>query len=256
MAVKKPPKFVIFDDMNLGIRRFNSCGVVASRRGKSLSEKDGAKSERPKMTHCEVLEDFRQRLYRPTGGGEKMGRPLFPWIQTIMKPSMYLTLYFILASALCIPSGQAFLPMLTTKNLGIGSQASRLTCVPRISSRSVDRLSMQSANPTNFFSKFARTIMEKAKADVERTKRLFQGLELVRSDMSVIDELLSFWNLQDADVTLEKLEEALITRDFGVSTASRICDALREDIKAGIIKDPRFVSYDIQNRFIIIDVKA
>lgn len=98
--------------------------------------------------------------------------------------------------------------------------------------------------------------MEKAKADVERTKRLFQGLELVRSDMSVIDELLSFWNLQDADVTLEKLEEALITRDFGVSTASRICDALREDIKAGIIKDPRFVSYDIQNRFIIIDVKA
>jgi signal recognition particle GTPase len=94
----------------------------------------------------------------------------------------------------------------------------------------------------NFFSKFARTIVEKARADVERTKRLFQGLELIRSDMSVIDELLSFWNLEDADTTLEKLEEALITRDFGVATASRLCDALREDVKSGIIRDPRLAT--------------
>ena len=109
----------------------------------------------------------------------------------------------------------------------------------RGSTHSVCGLAMQSSTTGNFFSKFARTILEKAKADVERTKRLFQGLELVRSDMSVIDELLSFWNLDEADTTLEKLEEALITRDFGVSTASRICDALREDIKSGIIRDPR-----------------
>ena len=110
-------------------------------------------------------------------------------------------------------------------------------------SLSFNRLSMQEpSSGGNFFSKFARTILEKAKADVERTKRLFQGLELIRSDMSVIDELLSFWNLDEADTTLEKLEEALITRDFGVSTASKICDALREDVKAGVIRDPRYVN--------------
>jgi hypothetical protein len=37
--------------------------------------------------------------------------------------------------------------------------------------------------------------VEKAKADVERTKRLFNGIEGLRSDMSVIDELLGFWNV-------------------------------------------------------------
>jgi len=44
------------------------------------------------------------------------------------------------------------------------------------------------------------------------------GLESITSDMGVIDELLSFWNLEEADVTLEKLEDALIARDFGVGT--------------------------------------
>lgn len=47
---------------------------------------------------------------------------------------------------------------------------------------------------------------------------LFAGLEGITNDMSVIDELLSFWKLEDADDTLEKLEDALITRDFGVTT--------------------------------------
>ena len=50
---------------------------------------------------------------------------------------------------------------------------------------------------TDFFSKFARTVVEKAKADVDRTRRLFSGLEQQRSEMGVIDELLSFWNLEE-----------------------------------------------------------
>jgi len=45
-----------------------------------------------------------------------------------------------------------------------------------------------------------------------------KSLESIMSDMGVIDELLSFWNLEEADVTLEKLEDALIARDFGVGT--------------------------------------
>eukprot|EP00281_Chroomonas_sp_CCMP1168_P000673 CAMPEP_0206268684 /NCGR_PEP_ID=MMETSP0047_2-20121206/31852_1 /ASSEMBLY_ACC=CAM_ASM_000192 /TAXON_ID=195065 /ORGANISM="Chroomonas mesostigmatica_cf, Strain CCMP1168" /LENGTH=355 /DNA_ID=CAMNT_0053697047 /DNA_START=56 /DNA_END=1121 /DNA_ORIENTATION=- len=92
---------------------------------------------------------------------------------------------------------------------------------------------------TSFFSKFARTIVEKAKADVERTKRLFNGLEGLRSEMSVIDELLSYWQLADADKTLEQLEEALIMRDFGVSTSVKICEGLAEEVKSGKIKQPK-----------------
>jgi len=91
----------------------------------------------------------------------------------------------------------------------------------------------------NFFSKFTRTLVEKAKADVERTKRLFSGLDNIRSDMSVIDELLSFWNLDETEGTLERLEEALITRDFGVGTAVKICDELREAMKSGEVKEAR-----------------
>lgn len=91
----------------------------------------------------------------------------------------------------------------------------------------------------DFFSKFARTIQEKAKADIERTKNLFSGLESITSEMGVIDELISFWNLEDADATLEKLEDALIERDFGVATSGKICDELRERIKAGSLKDPK-----------------
>lgn len=90
-----------------------------------------------------------------------------------------------------------------------------------------------------FFSKFARTIVEKAKADVERTRRLFNGLEGLRTDMSVIDELLSYWNLADADKTLEQLEEALIMRDFGVATSQRICESLSEEIKSGKVKQAK-----------------
>mmetsp|Transcript_14727 Transcript_14727/g.21439 ORF Transcript_14727/g.21439 Transcript_14727/m.21439 type:complete len:379 (+) Transcript_14727:106-1242(+) len=91
----------------------------------------------------------------------------------------------------------------------------------------------------DFFSKLSRTIQEKARADIERTKALFTGLESITSDMGVIDELLSFWNLEEADVTLEKLEDALIARDFGVGTSAKICDILRERVKAGSLKDPK-----------------
>jgi len=91
----------------------------------------------------------------------------------------------------------------------------------------------------DFFSKLSRTIQEKATADIERTRRLFTGLESITSDMGVIDELLSFWNLEEADSTLEKLEDALIARDFGVGTSAKICDILRERVKAGSLKDPK-----------------
>jgi len=117
----------------------------------------------------------------------------------------------------------------------------RRTGVPVASSRR-SATSRPMAGPVmqaDFFSKFARTIQEKARADIERTKNLFSGLESITTEMGVMDELISFWNLEEADATLEKLEDALIERDFGVATSAKICDELRERIKAGTLQDPK-----------------
>lgn len=45
------------------------------------------------------------------------------------------------------------------------------------------------------------------------------GTEKTRERLSVVDELLAYWTLEDADDTLEELEDALITADFGPTTA-------------------------------------
>jgi hypothetical protein len=63
--------------------------------------------------------------------------------------------------------------------------------------------------------------VEKAKADVERTKRLFNGIEGLRSEMSVIDELLGFWNvsIEGLGYGIEGLgfsPSSLYFRGFGV----------------------------------------
>jgi fused signal recognition particle receptor len=51
-----------------------------------------------------------------------------------------------------------------------------------------------------------------------------------------VDELLAFWSLEDYETTLEELEEALITADFGPKTALKIVDKLRLAIKSGKVK--------------------
>ena len=101
------------------------------------------------------------------------------------------------AAFVAAPSGRLGLPQLVAH--------APVRSPPRAAARTARRLGpvMQEAG---FFSKLARTIQEKAKADIERTQRLFNGLEGVTGNMNVIDELISFWNLEDADVTLEKLE--------------------------------------------------
>ena len=49
----------------------------------------------------------------------------------------------------------------------------------------------------------------------------------------MVEELLTYWNIDEADDQLEELEDALITADFGPRTALKVVDALREDILAG-----------------------
>lgn len=48
------------------------------------------------------------------------------------------------------------------------------------------------------------------------------GTEKTREKLSLVDELLTYWSLEDADDTLEELEEALISADFGPKTALKV----------------------------------
>jgi SRP54-type protein, helical bundle domain len=78
--------------------------------------------------------------------------------------------------------------------------------------------------------KLGQVLREKAKGDFAR---VFKGTAKTRERLSVVEELLTYWNIDEADDQLEELEEALICADFGPKTALKVVDALREDILAG-----------------------
>ncbi|CAI5471185.1 unnamed protein product [Closterium sp. Yama58-4] len=84
-----------------------------------------------------------------------------------------------------------------------------------------------------FLGRLGRVIKEKAQSDFDR---VFKGVTKTRESLKVVDELLTYWNLNEADNILEELEEALIVADFGPRTAIRIVDGIREEIKAGQLK--------------------
>ncbi|KAL4434779.1 hypothetical protein ABPG77_005306 [Micractinium sp. CCAP 211/92] len=81
--------------------------------------------------------------------------------------------------------------------------------------------------------KLARVFKEKAQQDVDR---IFKGTSKTREKLGVIEELFAYWNLEDADETLEELEDALIMSDFGPKTAFKIVDGIRDKVKRGQIK--------------------
>lgn len=65
--------------------------------------------------------------------------------------------------------------------------------------------------------------MEKAKSDVEK---LFSGFSKTRENLSVVDEILTYWNLSDTDRVLDELEEvalsARLLRDGKLKSGSEI----------------------------------
>jgi fused signal recognition particle receptor len=61
-----------------------------------------------------------------------------------------------------------------------------------------------SAGEVGLFTKLGRLLKEKAKSDVEK---VFSGFSKTRNNLSVIDELLLYWNLSDTDKVLDELEE-------------------------------------------------
>ena len=93
---------------------------------------------------------------------------------------------------------------------------------------------MQVAAATNAspFSKLGQVLREKARGDFDR---VFKGTEKTRQKLSVVDELLTYWNIDEADDQLEELEDALICVDFGPKTAFKITDEIREKILKGTL---------------------
>uniref|UniRef100_A0A0D9VAH9 SRP54-type proteins GTP-binding domain-containing protein n=1 Tax=Leersia perrieri TaxID=77586 RepID=A0A0D9VAH9_9ORYZ len=82
------------------------------------------------------------------------------------------------------------------------------------------------AGQAGFFTRLGRLIKEKAKSDVDK---LFSGFSKTRESLSVVDELLTYWNLADTD-------RALLVSDFGPKISFRIVDTLREEIRDGKLK--------------------
>ncbi|KAG6536940.1 hypothetical protein ZIOFF_002018 [Zingiber officinale] len=122
-----------------------------------------------------------------------------------------------------------------------GAQASWLhycCCCPVAITAAWDRRRKSSgrrcaAGQTGFFTRLGRLIKEKAKSDVDK---LFSGFSKTRESLSVVDELLLYWNLADTDRVLDELKEALLVSDFGPKISFKIVDSLREDILAGKLK--------------------
>lgn len=84
-----------------------------------------------------------------------------------------------------------------------------------------------------FLGRLGRVFKEKAKSDIQL---LFSGFSKTRENLAVVDELLTYWNLDESENILDELEEALLVSDFGPKTAMKIVDALRKDILAGRLK--------------------
>eukprot|EP00879_Flechtneria_rotunda_P010476 GHRR01010952.1.p1 GENE.GHRR01010952.1~~GHRR01010952.1.p1 ORF type:complete len:314 (+),score=93.94 GHRR01010952.1:233-1174(+) len=97
--------------------------------------------------------------------------------------------------------------------------------------------------------KLGRVLKEKAAGDYDR---FFKGTTKTRERLGLVEELLTFWSLEDYETTLEELEEALITADFGPKTALRIVDGLREGLKTGTIKTANDLRTAIKQQVIML----
>jgi hypothetical protein len=57
--------------------------------------------------------------------------------------------------------------------------------------------------------KVARVVREKASEDFDR---IVKGTSKTREKLGVLEEIFTYWNLEDVDDELEELEDALIVR--------------------------------------------
>ncbi|KAK9800915.1 hypothetical protein WJX73_010599 [Symbiochloris irregularis] len=94
------------------------------------------------------------------------------------------------------------------------------------------RLVCRAAGP-GVLQKLGKVLREKAGGDFGR---VFQGASKTRERLGVVDELIGLWTLENAEDTLEELEEVLIAADFGPRTALKIVDTIRDGLRQGRVK--------------------
>jgi len=62
------------------------------------------------------------------------------------------------------------------------------------------------AQKVGFLGRLGRVFKEKAKSDIQL---LFSGFSKTRENLAVVDELLTYWNLDESENILDELEEVL-----------------------------------------------
>jgi fused signal recognition particle receptor len=68
-------------------------------------------------------------------------------------------------------------------------------------------LAPQASNGPSLLQKLGRVLKEKAAGDYER---YIKGATKTRERLGLVEELITFWSLEDYEKTLEELEEGLI----------------------------------------------
>lgn len=78
--------------------------------------------------------------------------------------------------------------------------------------------------------KLASVLKKKTEMDIAR---VFNGTTKTREKLSMVNDVLALWRLEDFEETLEELEETLLGVDFGPSVATRVVDRVRERVENG-----------------------
>ena len=87
--------------------------------------------------------------------------------------------------------------------------------------------------------------MEKASADAER---LFAGASKTREfNSGSLDEILTYWQLEGAEDTLEELEDVLVAADLGPECAAEVVEGVREAVRRGQAGGADFSGDDLRN---------
>ncbi|KAK9843916.1 hypothetical protein WJX84_012238, partial [Apatococcus fuscideae] len=105
------------------------------------------------------------------------------------------------------------------------------------------RCSRIHAAESGLLQKMGRVLKEKATGDLDR---IFKGTSKTRERLGLVDELLAYWRVEDAEATLEELEDLLISVDFGPKTSGKVVDAVRTSIKRGKIKSGDDIRKELQ----------
>jgi signal recognition particle GTPase len=99
-------------------------------------------------------------------------------------------------------------------------------CLTAMNQLQIPRATKEAANP---LSKLGQVLREKAKGDFGR---IFKGTAKTRERLSIVEELMTYWKFDEAEDLLEELEDALISADFGPTTALKIVHEVRENVLA------------------------